>query len=174
MRHRTWIFIAVVALCTRSVFALEFGDPLDTVLGRQYRTEIEVLTVAPKLLPSTCRLLRETHTAPLFPATTNPFVTDDSALIRFVSLIGFGSETIPGVTAALSVLYYDSKPQHEIGIWALRFKSAETASKARGLMKAQNVLMKNSTIATVWRDDEPGRACQSAIEAQLLKNGFAR
>jgi hypothetical protein len=168
------MFIAVAALFIRSVFALELGNPFDTVLGRQYRAEIELLTVAPKLLPSGCRLLREAKTASIFPATTNPFVTDDSALIRFVSLIGFGSDTTPGVTAALSVLYYHSKPQHEIGIWALRFKSAEAASKARGLMNAQSVLVKSSTVATVWRDDEVGRACQSAIEAHLLKNGFAR
>lgn len=174
MNHRTWFAIAAAALVTRSAFALELGNPFDTPLGRQYRAEIELLTVAPKLLPSSCRLVREVKSALIFPATTNPFVTHDSALIRFVSLIGFGSDAMSDVTVAISILYYDSEPEHEVGVWALRFKDAEAASRVRGLASARNVFVKGSIAATVWRDDEAGRACQSAIEAHLLKNGFAR
>jgi hypothetical protein len=36
------------------------------------------------------------------------------------------------------------------------------------------VFREGSLLATVWRDDEAGLACQNAIEAQLLKNGFTR
>lgn len=175
MNHCTWLAIAVIALITRSGLALELGNPLDTPLGRQYAAEIELLTVAQKLLPSSCSLVREVKTALILPATTNPFVTHDSALIRFVSLIGFGSDAMSDVTtAAIGVLYYDSKPQHEVGVWALRFKDGEAASRFRGLVSAQDVFVRGSIAATVWRDDEVGRACQSAIEGQLLKNGFAR
>lgn len=161
-------------MVARGALALELGGPFDTSLGRHHRAEIELLTVAPRLLPSTCHLVREVKSAQLFPATTNPFVTDDSALIRFVSLIGFGSEAISDVTAAISILYYDSKPQHEVGVWALRFKDAEAASRVRESMRTRNVFVRGSIVAAVWRDDEVGRTCQSAIEAQLLKNGFAR
>jgi hypothetical protein len=174
VKHRTWLAIAVIALITRSALALELGNPLDTPLGRQYAAEIALLTVAPKLLPSSCRLVREVKTALIFPATTNPFVTHDLALIRFVSLIGFASDAISDVTAAIGLLYYDSQPQHEVGVWALRFKDAEAASRVRGLVSARNVFVRGSIAATVWRDDEVGRACQSAIEGHLLKNGFAR
>jgi hypothetical protein len=166
---------AVTALLTRSAFALELGNPFDTALGREYRAELEVLTVSPKLLPSSCRLVREVKSALIFPATTNPFVTRDPALIRFVSQIGFGSDAISDVTAAMSVLYYDSKPQHEVGVWALRLKDAEAASKVRGLASARSVSSEvRWLLARVWRDDEAGRACQTAIEAHLLKNGFVR
>jgi hypothetical protein len=175
VNHWTWRWaIAVIALLTTSAFGLELGNPFDTPLGREYRAELEVLTVLPKLLPSSCRLVREVKTAPIFPATTNPFVTRDPALIRFVSQIGFGNGAILDVAAAMSVLYYDSKPQHEVGVWALRFKDAEAASKVRGLASARNVFVRGLMAATVWRDDEVGQACQTAIEAHLLKNGFVR
>jgi hypothetical protein len=174
VKHCTWLAIAVTALLTRSAFALELGNPFDTPLGREYRAELEVLTVSPKLLPSSCRLVREVKSALIFPATTNPFVTRDPALIRFVSQIGFGSDAISDVTAAMSVLYYDSKRQHEVGVWALRLKDAEAASKVRGLASARSVFVRGSMAARVWRDDEAGRACQTAIEAHLLKNGFVR
>jgi len=161
-------------LFTGSALALELGSPFDTPLGRQYRAEVEALSVPGKALPATCRLAREVKGAAIFPATTNPFVTEDPALLRFVSQIGFGADTIADATTAFSVLYQDSKPGNEIGVWALRFRSAGAASKARGSMRAQGVLVRGSLVATVWRDGEAGRACQSAIEAQLLKNGFAR
>jgi hypothetical protein len=74
----------------------------------------------------------------------------------------------------MGVLYYDSKPQHEVGVWALRLKDAEAASKVRGLASARSVFVRGSMAARVWRDDEAGRACQTAIEAHLLKNGFVR
>jgi len=174
VKHYIQVAIAVAALLAKSAYAFVLGTPLDTALGRQYRAEVEVLTVSPKLLPSSCRLAREVRTAPIFPATTNPFVTDDTALIRFVSLIGFGSDAIPEISVALSALYYDSQPQHEVGIWALRFESADAASRARGLLRVRDVLVREAMVATVWRDDDVGRACRSAIEAHLVKNGFAR
>jgi hypothetical protein len=101
-------------------------------------------------------------------------VTRDPALIRFVSQIGFGSDATSDVTAAMGVLYYDSKPQHEVGVWTLRFKDAEAASRLRGVASARSVFVRGSMAATVWRDDEVARACQTAIEAHLVKNGFVR
>jgi hypothetical protein len=157
-----------------SASAVELGSPMDTALGRQYRADIEVLTVSPKLLPASCRLVREVRTASIFPATTNPFVTDDAKLIRFVSLIGFGSDAIREISVAMSALYYDSLPQHEVGVWALRLKSAEAASTARSSISIRNLLVRDLMVATVWRDGDVGRACQSAIEGGLVKNGFTK
>ena len=133
-----------------------------------------VLAAPPQALPASCRLLREMKTPRIFPATTNPYVTTDPALVGFVAQIGFGRAASPDIAAAIAILYYDQAPQNEVGVWALRFKDAQAASRARASMAGRNVLLKGAIAATVWRDGEAGRACQSALEAQLLKNGFAR
>lgn len=165
--------VALAAFVAQSAYAIELGDPMDTPLGRRYRAEIAALTISARLLPTSCRLAREA-TGPMFPATTNPFVTEDARLIRFVSLMGFGRDAIPEVSAAMSALYYDAQPRHEVGVWALKFKSAEAASTARRLLSARDVLVKGSVVATIWRDDDTGQACQSAIESHLVKKGFSR
>ena len=168
------VVLAVAALSAQTAYALDLGDPADTPLGQQYRAELQVLTVPPTLLPASCRLLREIRTAPIFPATTNPFVTDDAALIRFVSSVGFGTETISEVSVAMSALYSDAQPQHEVGVWVLKFRSPEAAATAVDAWSTGDVLVRDSMVATVWRDDDTARACQSAIEAHLVKNGFTR
>jgi hypothetical protein len=69
-------------------------------------------------LPSSCQLVTEIKTAPIFPATTNPFVTDNDQLIEFVLLIGFGNKPPQDVSVAISVLYVEGE-QDEVGIGVL-------------------------------------------------------
>ena len=166
--------LAMAAFSGQTARALDLGDPVDTPLGQQHRAELQVLTVSPTLLPSSCHLVREVRTAPIFPATTNPFVTDDRALIRFVSSFGFGRDTIRDVRVAMSALYADSQVEHEVGVWALKFTSPEAAVSALASLSRRDVLVRDSLVATVWRDDDTGRACQSAIEAHLVERGFTR
>ncbi len=157
-----------------SAYALELKDPFETRLGRQYRLELDVLTPPPQRLPTTCQLVRKAATAPIFPATTNPGVTEDARLIRFVSLVGFGSERLNDVRVAFSALFYDTEPRHEVGVWGLQFKSPEAVSKARSSVGTRDVLVKGLMMVSLWRDDEVGRTCQQAIEAHLVKNGFVK
>jgi hypothetical protein len=164
--------IAVATFFTQTAYTLELKDPFETSLGRQYRAEIEVLAISPEYLPSTCHLAREVRTAPIFPATTNPFVTDDAQLIEFVSQIGFGSQRLHDISVAFSALFYETEPRHEVGVWALRFKSPQAASRAQRSM-TRKFFAKGSMVAHVWRDDETGRTCQKAIDAHLIKKGFA-
>lgn len=174
MKHYIYVGIALTAFLASSAYSLELGNPMDTPLGRQFRAEVDALTFSAKVLPASCRLLREIRTTPIFPATTNPFVTDDARLIRFVSQIGFGSDSIRDISVAMSALYYNSQPQHEVGVWALRFKSAEAVSSARSSLSRRDVWVRDLMVATVWRDDDAGRACQTAIETHLAKNGFTK
>jgi hypothetical protein len=165
--------IFTVLLLAADVAALELGSPSATPLGEKYREQIVAVNVPPRLLPPTCRLAREVRKA-IFPMTTNPFVTEDPALIAFVSGIGFGGNAADEVSAAVTALYYDTQPQNEVGVWALKFRSAEAAARARKALTAPGVLVRGTTAVTVWRDNDAGSACQRAIQEQLVKNGFSR
>jgi hypothetical protein len=168
--------IKIVAICflflSVVVQAIQLGSPFDNPLGQKYRNELEQLVVPPDRLPPSCRLVREIKTAPIFPATTNPFVTDNVQLIDFVSLMGFGNKQLQDVSVAMSALYVEREPQHEVGIWALRFRSPKATTAGYESLKQREVLRKGELLIALWRDDEIGKACQQAIKAHLIKNGF--
>lgn len=168
--------IKIVATCfllsSLVVEAFQLGSPFDNPLGKRYRNDLEQLMVPADRLTPSCRLMTEIKTAPIFPATTNPFVTDDARLIDFVSLIGFGNKQLQDVSVAMSVLYIEREPQHEVGIWGLRFRSPKAAMAGYESLKQREVLRKDELLVTLWRDDEIGRTCQQAIKAHLVKNGF--
>jgi hypothetical protein len=172
VKRHIGLVIALATFLPPTGHALELKDPFETPLGRQYRRELDVLTPPPGRLPPTCRLVREAGTAPIFPATTNPFVTDDPQLIEFISLVGFGSERLHDVSVAISAVFYEAEPRHEIGVWALQFRSTKAALEARSSLGAGDVLMRDRMMVSLWRDDEVGRACQRAIDAHLIQNGF--
>ncbi len=155
-----------------TVQAFQLGSPFDTPLGQTYRKEVEQLVVPTGRLPSSCRLVTEIKTAPIFPATTNPFVTDDVRLINFVSMIGFGNNKFKDVSVAMSVLYVEHEPRHEVGIWGLRFKSPQAATVGYESLKHKEVLRKDALLIALWKDDEVGKACQQAIKDHLIKKGF--
>lgn len=154
------------------VAAAQLGSPYNNPLGHQYKNELEQLVVPANHLPSSCRLVTETKTASIFPATTNPFVTNDARLIDFVSLLGFGNKQLPDVIVAMSALYVEREPQHEVGIWGLRFRSAKAAMTGHESLVQREVLKKGELLVTLWRDDEIGAPCQQAIKAYLTRNGF--
>ena len=131
------------------------------------------MSIPPRILPPSCRLAREIRNA-IFPMTTNPFVTEDAALIGFVLGVGFGGSTAGEASAAVTALYFDTQPKNEVGVWALKFRNAEAAAKARKGLTAPGILFRGTTAVRVWRDNDVGRACQVAIEEHLMKNGFAR
>lgn len=170
------IAIKIVGLClllsSPLVEAVQFGGPFGGPLGQKYRNELEQLVVPADRLPSSCQLVTETQTASIFPATTNPFVTDDARLIDFVSLLGFGNRQLPDVIVAMSALYVEREPKHEIGIWGLRFRSAKAALAGYQKFGQREVPRKGALLVTLWRDDEMGAACQLAIKAHLIKNSF--
>ncbi|MEK6690027.1 MAG: hypothetical protein AABY78_01850 [Nitrospirota bacterium] len=170
----TAIKIAVACFLLSGVAAQAFqlGSPFDNPMGQTYRKELEQLIVPADHLPPSCRLVTEIKTAPIFPAMTNPFVTDNAQLIDFVSLIGFGNKQLQDVSVAMSALYVEREPQHEVGIWGLRFMSPKAATAGYESLKQREVLRKGALLIALWRDNEIGKACQQAIKAHLVKNGF--
>ena len=153
-------------------YAFDLGDPFDTPLGKKYQSALKVLVVSPKVLPPSCRLAREIRTAPIFPATMNPYVTDDTRLIAFISQIGFGRKYLDDINVSLSALYYSGSPSSEVGIWGLHFKSEKAAVAAYKRSKYRTVLIKGPLLLTVWVDDETGKMCKQAIENNLKNDGF--
>ena len=172
MNRRTTTAIMLLLFIVLNAYAYQFAGPFDNPLGQKYRTQMESLSVPPNSLPTSCRLATEVKTAPIFPATTNPFVTDNAKLIEFISLIGFGSKQLQEVSAALSALYADRDGRHEVGIWGLQFATEKAAAVAYGKLKDRDVLKKDRLLVTVWRDDDAARSCQEAIRKHLTSNGF--
>jgi hypothetical protein len=166
------ISVACFLLLCFSAQAFQLGNPFDNPLGLTYRKELEQLVIPSAHLPPSCRLATEIKTAPIFPATTNPFVTDDAQLINFVSLIGFGGIRAPGVSVAMSALYFAGDPQNEVGIWGLRFSSPQAATAGHASLKQREILRKGALLLALWHDNEMGIPCQQAIKAHLVKSGF--
>jgi len=166
------IAVACFLLSGVAVPAFQLGSPFNNPLGHTYRKELEQLVVPADHLPPSCRLVTEITTAPIFPATTNPFVTDNAQLIDFVSLIGFGKQQLEDVNVAMNALYVEGEPQHEVGIWGLRFRSPKAATAGYESLKHREVLRKGALLVALWRDGKIGKTCQEAIKAHLVKNGF--
>ena len=113
------IAVACFLLSGVAAQAFQLGSPFDSPLGQTYRKELEQLVVPADHLPPSCRLVTEIKTAPIFPATTNPFVTDSAQLIDFVSLIGFGKKQLQDVSVVMSALYVEREPHTKLGYGAL-------------------------------------------------------
>lgn len=170
MGHRAF---ALLFLCFSTLsHASNYRDAFDTPLGKKYQSVLHALVVFPEVLPPSCRLAREVGTAPIYPATTNPYVTDDARLITFASQIGFGQGQFENVNVALSALYYSGTSSSEVGIWGLYFKNENAAAAAYSQLKHKAVLFKGPVILTVWTDDESGKTCRDAIERSLKNEGF--
>lgn len=164
---------AVLLLATcMAAYAFELGSPFSTPLGRKYRKELESLIAPADRLPASCRPAREIKTAPIFPATTNPFATEDARLIEFTAQIGFGNGRLQDVSAALSALYIiDEGPGHEMGVWGLAFKTARAGAAAHKSVSVE-ALRKDALLVTLWHDAGTGRLCRQAIKDHLIGNGF--
>ena len=170
----TYIKIAatLLLLTCMGTYAFQLGSPFNTPLAQKHRKELESLVVPVNRLPLSCRLATEIKTAPVFPATTNPFITDNVQLIEFVSQIGFGNKQLQDVSTALSALYINREPQNEVGVWGLKFKTAGAAGAAHKSLKYKEVLRKDVLLVTLWRDADIGELCLQAIKDYLISNGF--
>jgi len=170
------IYIKIAAtlllLTCMGAHAFQLGSPFNTHLAQKHRKELESLVVPVDRLPSSCRLATEIKTAPIFPATTNPFVTDNVQLIEFVAQIGFGQKQLQDVSTALSALYINRQPPNEVGVWGLKFKTAGAAGVAHKSLKYKEVLRKDALLVTLWRDADIGELCRQAIKDYLIGNGF--
>jgi len=165
--------VVLLFLCFSTVsYAFELGEPNETPLGKKYESALKVLVVPPKVLPPSCRLAREVQTSLIFPATTNPFATDDTRLIAFASQIGFGRKHLDDITVALSALYFSGSASSEVGIWGLLFKSKKAAMAFSDLLKYRTAFIKGPLILTVWVDSESGKTCKEVIENSLMNDGF--
>ncbi len=162
----------LLLLTCMGAYAFQLGSPFNTPLAQKHRKELESLIVPADRLPSDCRLATEIKTAPIFPATTNPFITDNVQLIEFVAQIGFGSKQSQDISVALSALYINREPQHEVGVWGLKFKTAQAASAGYRGLKYREILRKDTLLVTLWRDADIGKLCQQAVKDYLISNGF--
>ena len=167
-------FVVFTLLCGQNAFSFELKEPFETPLGRKYETELKILIVPANQLPSGCRLTRETTGTAIFPATTNPFVTEDEKLIQFVSRFVVGEKQLDNVKAAFSVLFTDKEPRFEVGIWGLSFEDEKAASEALAQTKFGDVLVKDSLMLTVWHDTPDSKPCLRAIERHLKGEGFKK
>lgn len=109
------VVLMFLGACTVS-YAFELGDLFDTPLGKKHESAVKVLVIPTKTLPTSCRLAQEVQTSPIFPATMNPYVTDDKKLIGLASQIGFGRKHLDDIIIALSALYYSEPANSEVGI----------------------------------------------------------
>src|SRR3989442_5823499 len=105
------VTIVVLGISGVNALALELPLPFDTELGRLYRNEIDSLLVPADRLPSECPLAHDMTSAPIFPATTNPFVTDNPQLIGFVAAIRFPNITIYHGRVAPTALHVYQPPR---------------------------------------------------------------
>lgn len=153
-------------------YAFDLGEPFDTPLGKKYESALKVLVVPPQLLPPSCCLAREVQTSLIFPATTNPFVTDDARLIAFASQIGFGRKHLDDIHVALSALYYSGSASSEVGIWGLLFKSEKAALAFSDLLNYRTAFIKGRLLLTIWVDNESGKTCKEVFESSLINDGF--
>ena len=125
------IILAFTCLGITEAVPVELPPPFDAALGQKYRAELEFVMVPTDGLPQDCMLAREIANAPIYPATTNPHVTEDTNLIEFVAaLLGARRLNLTGVSAAVTALYLDREPGREIGVWGLRFGGEAAAAKA--------------------------------------------
>lgn len=171
MSAYTKVAVALSLLCVMDAHAYQLGSPFDTALGRKYRTELESLIVPPEHLPTSCRLATEFETTPIFPATTNPFVTNDSQLIEFIAM-AFGNKQLQEVNVVLTALYIDGSPRYEVGIWAVRFKTERAAVAAYERLKYIEFLQKDALLVRVLRDNDISKPCHDAIKDHLISDGF--
>ena len=141
-------------------------------LNIRYRSELKSLIVPPEKLPARCEKITEVGIAPIFPATSNPFVTDQPQLIDFVSTIGFGFPT-ENATAAFSAMYFQDVQSNEIGVWGLQFKNQNLANAHAKANAFREIVQKDALILTLWTDNESGKPCQEAIKNYLLQHGYS-
>lgn len=153
-------------------YAFELGEPFDTPLGKKYESSLKVLAVPPQLLPPSCHLAREVQTSLIFPATTNPYATDEKKLIAFASQIGFGRKHLDDIHVALSALYFAGSARSEVGIWGLLFTTEKAAMAFYDGLKHRAALLKGPLVLTVWVDDKSGNTCKQRIENSLMTDGF--
>lgn len=120
---------------------------------------LEDLIVDASELPDGCTVRAVNDDAPPF-ITGNPMASGDPDFIRGILEIGLrGGGAAEDVEEAL-VGVYDSN--HELGIIAFRFTSAEVARQARAAAESnadgQEILLDGTTLAVLWRDG-PDDAC---------------
>jgi len=168
------VTIVVLGISGVNALALELPLPFDTELGRLYRNEIDSLLVPADRLPPECHLAHDMTSAPIFPATTNPFVTDNPQLIGFVAAIGFRNIAIDQVRVALTALYVYQQPRYEVGVWGLHFVNQEAAHEIYKSLNAPHVWIRGPLLVTVWQDNAVSQPCYEAILSHLKKSGFAR
>ena len=175
MKALPWLAtIVVLGIPGVNALALELPLPFDTELGRQYRNEVDSLLVPADRLPPECHLAHDMTSAPIFPATTNPFVTDNPQLIGFVAAIGFRNIAIDQVRVALTALYIYQQPRYEVGVWGLHFVNQEMAREMYKSLNAPHVWIRGPLLVTVWQDNAVSQPCYEAILSHLKKSGFAR
>ena len=174
MKLAAGIGLAIGCLLGGDGLAAELPAPLDTGLGRKYRAELALVRVPASRLPPGCVLARRTGSAPIYPATTNPFATEDRELIGFVAALIGGRRFDPTtVLAAITALYHDGDERREIGVWGLRFETERAASQAYATIASTRppqrglLLRKGPMVVLVWRDAGVRDVAFDAIGAYL-------
>ena len=107
---------------------------------------------------------------PEFPADTNPYITEKPDQVAFATMEGFGRIPASDVSQAGAALFLNAGGT--TGVWALQFRSAETAKNALPMMHPGTVLRKEGLVLTFWHDDSAGTACESALKSYFANNGF--
>ena len=180
MKAAATVVIGFFGLAAAQCLAVELPLPFDTALGEEYRAELEFVMVPADALPSGCFLATDVPGALIYPASTNPYVTEDRDLIEFAAamLMGARPPVQTEAKAAITALYFDRQPGREIGVCGIRYTSDTAAAAAHDAIIARTpiqrgrLVIKGPFLLTVWRDDGVRDEAFDAVKSHLENTEF--